>query len=439
MTAAGRYRGPGTALAAERARQARMMTVGPVTERWAPEQAGPVYEHWRLAPPVGPAADFWALGALLFRAVQGYPPYPEEGAAALSQAVCAEQPAFAEDCGALRPIVESLLRQDPTERPSAEELRGWLRSLLRSAPEPEVGRRTVTAPPAALEPGRPADPRRLPIVRRRGPLVGPLRRRARAHRTPPRPFRLGSLLLGLVTLGMAGAIVFALLVMSDGGSAGRGSGSQDPGTTQAADGTAPEDTGGSQAGGQGQSGGSDDTATGDTQPTEDSQGTGEDTGADSGADTGEDAAVPDGYESRQDPAGFALTVPEGWERREAEEGRVIYTDGTVEIVVVSGRDTASRYGDDPMHYQLQDQSELDAFRDDQYATSSDLYETKVGDSVAAEGVFGWQEDGAQRVAHNMAVLIDDRYHVVMVRGPESESDEMSDIYDVVAQSYEITG
>ncbi|NVK81762.1 protein kinase, partial [Streptomyces morookaense] len=66
--------GPGSALAAERARQARMVVVGAVTERWAPEQAWPVQENWQLAPPVGPAADLWALGALLFRVVQGHAP-----------------------------------------------------------------------------------------------------------------------------------------------------------------------------------------------------------------------------------------------------------------------------------------------------------------------------------------------------------------------------
>ena len=42
-------RGPATALAAERARQARIVVVGAVTERWAPEQAGPVHENWQPA------------------------------------------------------------------------------------------------------------------------------------------------------------------------------------------------------------------------------------------------------------------------------------------------------------------------------------------------------------------------------------------------------
>ncbi|BAU85528.1 serine/threonine protein kinase [Streptomyces laurentii] len=163
LPAADAYRGPVTRLAAERARQTRMAVVGPVTERWAPEQAGPVHEHWRLAPPIGPATDLWALGALLYRAVQGHAPYPEDNAADLVQLVCAEPPAFAEECGPLRPVVESLLRQDPTERPDVEELSGWLRSLVRSAPEPDAATGAV--------PRGPADAARLPLVRKRGELV----------------------------------------------------------------------------------------------------------------------------------------------------------------------------------------------------------------------------------------------------------------------------
>ncbi|MGX9228351.1 hypothetical protein ACWV95_23190 [Streptomyces albus] len=252
-----RYRGPATALAAERARHTRMTLVGPVTERWAPEQAGPVYENWRLAPPVGPAADLWALGVLLFRAVQGHAPYPEDSVSELVQMVCAEPPAYAEDCGPLRPVVESLMRQDPTDRPDFEELRGWLRSLVRSAPEPDVGLRTVVAP--SLEAGAPADPKRLPIVRRRGELVRKRRRGSRAgarpaahagreHRRPPEhvraladveatqpqepvrevrregrkagggsgPRRLGVLVLALILLGMVAAVAFVAWFLPNG-------------------------------------------------------------------------------------------------------------------------------------------------------------------------------------------------------------------------------
>ncbi|MEU6958404.1 protein kinase [Streptomyces chrestomyceticus] len=177
------YGRPGAALAAERARQTRINVVGPVTERWAPEQAGPVHANWQLAPPIGPATDLWAVGALLFRIVQGHSAYPEDSAAELVQLVCSEPPSYAEECGALRPVVESLMRQDPADRPDFEELRGWLRSLIRTAPEPEVGSRVVTVP--SLD--GPADSRRLPILRRRGELVRKGRHKKARQSRPPRP------------------------------------------------------------------------------------------------------------------------------------------------------------------------------------------------------------------------------------------------------------
>lgn len=176
---------PSAGLAAERARQARLTVIGPVTERWAPEQAGPVHTNWQLAPPVGPATDLWAVGALLYRCVQGEPPFPEDSAVELAQLVCSRPPAVAEECGALRPVVESLLRQDPADRPDFEELNGWLRSLIRTAPEPVAQSRLVTVP--ALE--QAADPRRLPIVRRRGELVrkGRHKKTRTSRRARPQP------------------------------------------------------------------------------------------------------------------------------------------------------------------------------------------------------------------------------------------------------------
>ncbi|MFB4196504.1 hypothetical protein [Streptomyces carpaticus] len=405
-----RYRGPDTALAAERARQARIMTVGAVTERWAPEQAGPVHDHWQLAPPVGPPADFWALGALLFRAVQGHPPYPEENPAELVQAVCAEPPAFAEECGALRPIVESLLRQDPTERPSAEELRGWLRSLLRSAPEPEVGRRTVTTPLPALEPGRPSDPRRLPIVRRRGELVGP-RRRGRGGGHHPR--RLGKLLLTLTLLGLAGSIAYIMLFLAEDPQdrAGQPPVSSEPSTGPTPD--PPDPSGGS-------SGGADDADDGGREPTPDGQG---------------GRGLPHGYVVLEDPAGFSMSLPEDWSRTTTSDGAVVFSGGEVEIVVVPGRDGTDQYVQGPMTYQMDHLSELDGFRADTYATSSGLRETRVGASVMAQGNFRWRADGSEWIAHSQVMQLGDRYHAVLVRGPAGAGDTVAEVFDAVADSY----
>ncbi|MER7411532.1 hypothetical protein [Streptomyces cacaoi] len=488
----GRYRGPTTALAAERARHARMTMVGPVTERWAPEQAGPVYDNWRLAPPVGPAADLWALGALLFRAVQGHAPYPEDSAAELVQMVCAEPPAFAEDCGPLRPVVESLMRQDPTERPDFEELRGWLRSLIRSAPEPDIGLRIVAAPPS-LEPGQPADPRRLPIVRRRGELVR-RRRRRRAERAeraarprteapaepaeeaperlselftepaePPeprpqgdggdvrgsragrRPRRLGRVLVGLVLVGTAGAVAYATWFMpgrEDGVEQQKGSvvvpeGSEDGGAADGGSGGKehPDGEPGSEAG---------------KGP---EQGSGHESGKDSGKESGKDSGkgsgngsgsaavrVPKGYKMGNDPAGFRVAVPEKWDRRTVgSRGEVHYNGGQVEMVLAAGRDTTAKYGKDPMVYQSRDEPELAAYRASDWATTTGTRRIDVGETAMAEGKFSWKDGSGREVyARNRAMILDGRYHVLLVMGSQAQKKEIDRHFEAVADTYRAT-
>ncbi|MFF6949864.1 protein kinase [Streptomyces iakyrus] len=417
-------RGPATALAAERARQARMAVVGPVTERWAPEQAGPVHENWQLAAPIGPATDLWALGALLFRAVQGHAPYPEESTAELVQMVCAEPPAYAEECGPLRPVVESLLRQDPTERLDFEEVRGWLRSLVRSAPEPEAGVHVVPAPPV--------DARRLPVVRRRGELVR--RRKAglpahhgrhkRARKESGSPHRLGRTLLVLVLLAMAAAIAYAMLFMpksgtdgSDGtdrtGAAGEVSRAPEPDASSEPrpDQTSPEPEKSPKS-----SAGTTETQT-----------------------TGPDVA--DGFTLRKDAAGFQVAVAKGWDRTpRSGSGQVVYSKGDFELIVVAGRDSASQYGDDPMAYQRERERELQPYRDSSWATSTGLKTIEVGGRTMAEGQFTWTGgDGGELYVRNLAMLVDGRYHVVQVRGPESERDEVTRLYEQAAATYKVTG
>ncbi|MEV5904740.1 serine/threonine protein kinase, partial [Streptomyces sp. NPDC052127] len=423
---------PATALAAERARQARMAVVGPVTERWAPEQAGPVHENWQLAAPIGPATDLWALGALLFRAVQGHAPYPEESTAELVQMVCAEPPAFAEECGPLRPVVESLLRQDPTERLGFEELRGWLRSLVRSAPEPEAGTYVVAAPPV--------DPRRLPIVRRRGELVR--RRRAGLPATHGRhkrgrpetsgsPRSLGRTLLVLILLLLAGAIAYALMFMpkaDEEGAAGT-DGSQRTGATGAPGGQAPE-------------------ASSEPRPDQTSPGTGASpSSASSGAEatqtqtggSGVEAAA--GFTVRADDAGFRVAVANGWDRTPKNgRGQVVYTHGDFELIVVPGRDSAASNGSDPMVYQREKESELQPYRDSSWATASGLRTTTVGARTMAEGQFTWTGgDGRALYVRNVAILISGRYHIVQVRGPEAERDEVTRLFEQASATYQYTG
>ncbi|MFF9039882.1 protein kinase [Streptomyces sp. NPDC014892] len=430
-------RGPATALAAERARQARMALVGPVTERWAPEQAGPVHENWQLAAPIGPATDLWALGALLFRAVQGHAPYPEENTAELVQLVCAEPPAFAEECGPLRPVVESLLRQDPTERLDFEELRGWLRSLVRSAPEPEAGTHVVPAPPV--------DASRLPIVRRRGELVR--RRRAglpatsahaRHKRTRqdsrPQPRKLGRNLLLLILLALAAAITYAMVFMPKAtpSSGGADTGSRTDSVGQPS--SAPEASGDSRPGQNSSSpdGGEEGQSDASPSPSESSGSTQTQTG---------DPEVAQGFTLRKDPEGFQVAVATGWDRAGRNgRGQIVYSQGGFELILVPGRDSTGTYGSDPLKYQREDERELQPFRDSSWATSTGMRLIEVGGVTSAEGQFTWQDSEGRGVfVRNLVILLDGRYHVVQVRGPEAERDEVTRLYEQAAATYKATG
>ncbi|RCH68116.1 serine/threonine protein kinase [Streptomyces sp. SDr-06] len=420
------YRGPANRLAAERARHTRMAVVGAVTERWAPEQAGSVHENWRLAPPIGPATDLWALGALLFRAVQGHAPYPEESAAELVQMVCGEPPAFAEECGPLRPVVESLLRQDPSERPEFEELRGWLRSLVRSAPEPDAG--TRTAPPIV------PDARRLPILRRRGELVRRRRRSAAVAVTPPaehgrhrhrqpaprgrRPRSLGRLLLVLILVLLAAAIAYAVLFMPRSDSA-RNTGSATPSGTngQQSPGAPPTR---SQV-----------PAPGGTPPSQQTQTTGP-----GGASPGPAA----GYAVRKDAAGFQIGVDQSWQRQPMNDaGQVRYVGGDFLLIVVPGRDSVKDDGSDPLAYQADKERELQPFRDSSWATSTGLRRIEVGQQSMAEGQFTWRDSSGRQVyVRNLAMIVNGRYHVVQVIGPESQRDKVTEIYGQATGAYRVT-
>ncbi|RFU83420.1 serine/threonine protein kinase [Streptomyces triticagri] len=450
-----RRKGPATPLDAERARQARMTVVGAVTERWSPEQAGPVHENWQLAPPVGPATDLWALGALLFRAVQGHAPYPEDSTYELVQLVCAEPPAFAEECGPLRPVVESLLRQDPTERPDFEELRGWLRSLIRSAPEPEAGEDVV--------PVLPHEAGKLPVVRRRGELVrrrkgeggrhgrhkrGKPPKEPRARREvpvrrddlpehapkPPReprrggPRRLGRMLLALVLLGLAGAVAYAVLFMPKADSRS-GDDAQGAGSSESAPAETPSEN-------------EPPPASSDPEEPEKSEQPGETGKGKPGSQAPDPGTtspdLPKGFSLQKDPAGFQVAVAKGWDRQGKNgRGQVTYSKGGFELLLVPGRDSTDSHGSDPMEYQREKERELQPFRDSSWSTSTGMRRIDVGDRKMAEGQFTWQDaDGDEVYVRNLAMVVDGRYHVVMVKGPESERDEISRFYEQASATYQ---
>ncbi|WP_042437290.1 hypothetical protein, partial [Streptacidiphilus albus] len=208
-----------------RARDARAVIVGPVSERWAPEQAGPgtareaaaeVAAGTAAGRPVGPAADTWALGALLHRALTGGPLLPEQDAAHQGRVRPADRRTLpgpskagpAKELGPLGPLVLRLLAVDPEARPALAEVQEELRRLLLRAPEP-VDQDAVSAVAELLPP-----PRRAALGGRRRTGAGPggalsaEPSETRHHHAAParHPARLGAVLVG-------GILVLVLLLL----------------------------------------------------------------------------------------------------------------------------------------------------------------------------------------------------------------------------------
>jgi eukaryotic-like serine/threonine-protein kinase len=126
----------------------------------------------------GPAADFWALGATMFYAVEGEPPFDRGTSIATLAAVVNDPPRAPRRAGALAPLITALLSKDSGSRPSGPELRAELGRLVAARPSPPTEvlpvhgpGRTVPLPatsddspgPAAPSPG-PAAPSRTPAT-----------------------------------------------------------------------------------------------------------------------------------------------------------------------------------------------------------------------------------------------------------------------------------
>jgi serine/threonine protein kinase len=82
----------------------------------------------------GAPGDLWGLGASLFTAVEGHPPFERKGALATLTAVVAEEPEQAAHAGPLAPVISGLLQKDPARRLETAEAE----RLLRRAAEPQA-------------------------------------------------------------------------------------------------------------------------------------------------------------------------------------------------------------------------------------------------------------------------------------------------------------
>lgn len=136
---------------------------GPPTTTWGVVIGSPSY----IAPERargergGPASDLWSLGATLYAAVEGRPPYQRAGALPTLMAVVSEDPDPPRRAGILWPVISGLMAADPSDRLSPAAAGRMLRQVAESgaapvtAPLPGAGQLTGPGPARAGR-GKPA-------------------------------------------------------------------------------------------------------------------------------------------------------------------------------------------------------------------------------------------------------------------------------------------
>ncbi|MFI5808323.1 serine/threonine-protein kinase [Streptomyces sp. NPDC051561] len=338
----------------------------------------------------GPPSDLWSLGVLLVRMLEGRSPFRRESLeATVTAVVLAELPRLSAP-GQLGQLVGELLVRDPEARPSADMVVAALRGVGSAA-----GKRTGRT--ASGRAGVAAGPV-MPSVHERATADGPLLPQPRLEpvslleplpESSPVPVRPGrwatrrAVRLGVVVMAF---LLGGLVAFYPWGSLRGEPESRGPGATSAAPPAGP-------------------SAPASTGP---------------------------GRRGSQEPsttAEFSVEVPAGWKPlAKNNRGQYRYRGpGGLELTVVPGRDTAAKYGSDPMVYQLKEEQELAPFRDSTWASQSGLRRVGVGKDAMALGTFSWTDGrGRQLYVRNQARLAAGRYHLLLVTGLEQKDNEEAD-------------
>ena len=144
--------------------------------------------------PVTPAADLWGLGATLFAAVEGRPPYDVHGdpVSTITEVVDGEVPRL-RGSGPVADVIAALMVKDPARRMPLEEVRQRLRPLIDdpddplypgSPDAPTMEAAAITRPPAPRAAAAPLRHLVHPGPGGRAPARRAARRRSRAAAGP---------------------------------------------------------------------------------------------------------------------------------------------------------------------------------------------------------------------------------------------------------------
>ena len=358
----------------------------------APEQA--------RGEPTGPATDLWALGATLYYAVEGVPPWDRDGAIPTLTAIVTEEPRPMTRAGALAPIISRLLGKDPAQRPAADELR---RTLVSIADGTAVSDVAATAATQALTTTQVAPPVAAPL-----PSPAPAPAAAPARRPPP-PRRSSSSAFGWVIvvliLALVGGLVAFGLTQSDDDPAGEATGD----TTT----TAPVEEPPAEA------------------PVDETTTTTEATTTTTAAPETDD--LPEGWTAYTDPVtGYTIGHPADWDVVPVDDSATDFRSPDGSYLRV---DWVQPPGDDPVAAWEANEEDFAASHDDYERIRIEESEFQGHDGAIWE--FTYEDGGAELHALNLGFVTADRGYALFFQTQDDEWDESQDTFEVFQETFEL--
>lgn len=118
------------------------------------ESAGYLSPEAAAGRPIGPAADVYALGAVLVYAATGAGPYGEGTPTELLSRVLGSEPDLSGVAPSLRELAAGCLRKDPEQRPMAAQIAGWLTAEDQATPRLSLSKVEPDPPSARKSPRR---------------------------------------------------------------------------------------------------------------------------------------------------------------------------------------------------------------------------------------------------------------------------------------------